>query len=268
MKRERIVPIAIIGVVVLVGAAVGIYFAVNPAAWRQALADLDLAEPEAGGLMASGFIEAEEITIAPELGGRVVELLADEGDQVEAGQVLVRLDTTLLDAQIEAAQAGLDVAQAGLAQALAGARPEQIRQAEAALAQAEAARDGVYQVWQDAIAIRDNPQELDGQIAQAKAQVAAAEGRAGPGRRHERRGRDRLRRVRGGVGRAGRITGKVGADSRALSPLYAGNAVGIPPHPQRLLESLGGSQHGPGRAGRGASGVEQPVRDTEQSPGA
>ena len=175
MKRERIVPIVIIGVVVIVVAAGTIYFATNPDARQQMLAEMGLAEREASGLMASGFIEAEEIAIASELGGRVVELLADEGDEVEAGQVLVRLDTTLLDAQIEAAQAGLEVAQAGLAQALAGARPEQIRQAEAALAQAEAARDGVYQVWQDAIAIRDNPQELDGQIAQAKAQVAAAE---------------------------------------------------------------------------------------------
>jgi len=175
MKRERIVPIIIIAVVVVVGAVAGVAFAANPAAWQQMLVKLDRAEPEAGGLMASGFIEAEEVAIAPELGGRVVELLADEGDQVEAGQVLVRLDTALLDAQIEAAQAGLEVAQARLAQAQAGARPEQIRQAEAGLAQAEAARDGVYQVWQDTIAIRDNPQELNGQIAQARAQVTAAE---------------------------------------------------------------------------------------------
>jgi HlyD family secretion protein len=175
MKRERIVPIAIIGVVVLVGAAVGVYFAVNPAAWRQTLADLDLAEPEAGGLMASGFIEAEEITVAPELGGRVIELVAEEGDEVEAGKVLVRLDGVLLEAQIEATRAGLDVARAGLAQALAGARPEQVRQAEVALVQAEVARDGAYQAWQDMIAMRDNLQELEAQIALAGSQVTAAE---------------------------------------------------------------------------------------------
>ena len=30
----------------------------------------------------------------------MVELLADEGDEIEAGQVLAQLDTTLLDAQI------------------------------------------------------------------------------------------------------------------------------------------------------------------------
>jgi multidrug efflux pump subunit AcrA (membrane-fusion protein) len=175
MNRKRIVLIVIAAVVVIVVATAGIYFATSPAAWRKVLAQMELGEPEAGGLTASGFIEAEEVSIAPELGGRVVELLVDEGDEAEAGQVLVRLDGALLEAQIEVVQATLDVAQSGLAQAVAGARPEQIRQAEATLAQAEAARDGAYQAWQDSIAIRDNPQELDAQIAQVKAQVAAAE---------------------------------------------------------------------------------------------
>jgi multidrug resistance efflux pump len=160
MKRKRIVLIVIAAVVVIVVATAGIYFATSPAAWRKVLAQMEL---------------AEEVSIAPELGGRVVELLVDEGDEAEAGQVLVRLDGALLEAQIEVVQATLDVAQSGLAQAVAGARPEQIRQAEATLAQAEAARDGAYQAWQDSIAIRDNPQELDAQIAQVKAQVAAAE---------------------------------------------------------------------------------------------
>jgi len=165
--------IVVIGVVAVVAVVAGVTLAVSPAARQQIFGQA--APAEASVLTASGFIEAEEVAIAPELGGRVVELLADEGDDIEAGQVLVRLDTTLLDAQIEMARAGLDVAQAGLAQAQAGARPEQIQQAEAALAQARAGRDGAYQAWQDLIAIRDNPQELDAQIAQVRAQVAAAE---------------------------------------------------------------------------------------------
>ena len=152
MKREKIVPIIIIAVVVTVAAVAGIYFATNPTAlraWQQTLTELNVVEPEADGLMASGFIEAEEVSIAPELGGRVAELLAEEGDDIKAGQTLVRLDGTLLEAQIELAQAAVDVAKAQLAQAEAGARPEQIRQAEAVLAQAEAARDGAHQAWQD-----------------------------------------------------------------------------------------------------------------------
>jgi HlyD family secretion protein len=174
MKRKR-VALIVVAVVVVFLVAGGIVLAVSPDARRQVSEQLGAGSQEGGDLMASGFIEAEEITVAPELGGHVVELLVDEGDEVEAGQVLVRLNGLLLDAQIEAAQAGLEVAQASLDQAQAGARPEQIRQAEAALAQAEAARDGAYQAWQDTIAIRDTPQELDAQIAQARAQVAAAE---------------------------------------------------------------------------------------------
>ena len=175
MKQKQIVPIIIIAGVLIIAAATAVYFLANPAAWQSVAGQMGLSsQPKTNGLTASGFIEAEEVTIAPELGGRVLELLVDEGDDVDAGQVLVRLDGTLLEAQIEAAQAGLDMARAQLAQAQAGARPEQVQKAEADLAQAQAGRDGAYQGWQDLIALRDNPQRLDAQIAQAEAQVAAA----------------------------------------------------------------------------------------------
>jgi multidrug resistance efflux pump len=164
MKRKILIGI-VVGLAVIGAATAGIYFFVlKPVPTHS----------DAGDLVASGFIEAEEVAVAPELGGRVLELLAEEGDDVEAGQVLARLDGTLLEAQIEAAQAGLDMAQAQLAQAQAGARPEQVQKAEADLAQAQAGRDGAYQAWQDLIALRDNPQQLDAQIAQAAAQVAVA----------------------------------------------------------------------------------------------
>ena len=174
MKGKRIALIVVVALAVVVAAA-GIALATSRAGWPLISGQILPSGAQTDGLTASGFIEAEEVTVAPELGGRVVELLVKEGDEVETGQVLTRLDGTLLEAQIEVAQAALDVAQAGLAQAQAGVRPEQIRQAEAALAQAEAGRDGAFQAWQDVIAIRDNPQDLDAQIVQARAQVAAAE---------------------------------------------------------------------------------------------
>lgn len=41
----------------------------------------------------TGYLESEHrVTILPEVGGRVVEVLIDEGDRVEQGQVLARLD--------------------------------------------------------------------------------------------------------------------------------------------------------------------------------
>ncbi|MBP8002773.1 MAG: efflux RND transporter periplasmic adaptor subunit [Chloroflexi bacterium] len=68
-----------------------------------------------GALSASGTIEAVEIKVSPELGGRVAEVLVAEGEVVEVGQVVVRLDTTLLEGQLAQAQAGLAAANAQLA---------------------------------------------------------------------------------------------------------------------------------------------------------
>jgi multidrug resistance efflux pump len=152
-----------------------IIFLVKPDLWHQALIQLNLEEREENDVTASGFIEAEEINIAPEVGGRIRVVYAEEGEEVEVGDVLVELDDTLVHAQVNVARAGLEIAEAMLAQVQAGARPEQIRQAQAALTQAEAAREGAYQGWQDAQAILENPQDLDAQIALAQAQLAEAE---------------------------------------------------------------------------------------------
>jgi multidrug resistance efflux pump len=175
MKREHIIPLIIVAVVVLIAGAAGFYFFRNPSVWESTLTQLDLAEPASAGLTASGFIEAEEVDIAPQLGGRVAELFVEEGEDIDAGHLLARIDGTLLEAQIASAEAGVEIAQAQLAQVQAGARPQQIRQAEAGLAQSVAARDGARQAWRDAQALRDNPQELEAQITQARAAVASAQ---------------------------------------------------------------------------------------------
>jgi len=122
---------------------------------------------------ASGFIEADIISIAPEIAGRVVERSVSESDLVEQGAVLLKLEDDSLSAQVDLARGKLAEAQAMLAQAQAGARPESIAKAEAQLKLAQAARDAAQQAWLDAQAIRDNPQTLDVQIAAARAQVEA-----------------------------------------------------------------------------------------------
>ncbi|MDI6768980.1 MAG: efflux RND transporter periplasmic adaptor subunit [Anaerolineales bacterium] len=65
-----------------------------------------------GALAASGTIEAVEITLSPEMSGKVAEVLVDEGDSVKAGDVLFRLDGRLLSAQRDVAAAALDTARA------------------------------------------------------------------------------------------------------------------------------------------------------------
>jgi multidrug efflux pump subunit AcrA (membrane-fusion protein) len=186
-------------VLLVVAAAAGGWWYVNenPEWWfwlqdqyDQALDELGLAPAKAPpGLLASGFIEAEEVSVAAERGGRILSLRADEGDEVEAGQLLVQLDDALLQAQIQSAQADLDVAQASLAQARSGVRQVTLDRAEAQLAQARAAQEAAYVVWQDAEAMLDNPQELalaltaargqldvlGQQVQQAEAQAASAQ---------------------------------------------------------------------------------------------
>jgi HlyD family secretion protein len=71
-------------------------------------------------LQASGVIEASQTSISAELGGRVAEVLVKEGDAVKNGDVLLRLDDSLLQAQRQAASAAVDAANAGLRTAQVG----------------------------------------------------------------------------------------------------------------------------------------------------
>ncbi len=160
--RKRIIPIVIIALLLLGG-----YYLYTTNR-------LPFVSTETFTASVSGFIEGEEISIAAEVGGRIAALTVDEGSAVTQGQELVRLDRTTLDAQIAQAYAALETAQAQLAQVKAGARPEEIRQAQAALAQAIAQRDGAKRAWENAQAIREMPQELDVRIAAAEAQLKAA----------------------------------------------------------------------------------------------
>lgn len=86
----------------------------------------------------SGFVEADDVQVAAEVGGRVVELSFDEGDRVEAGQVLVRLDTRDTELALTRARAERAQAEAQLRLLQAGSRPEEIRQAGAQVAAADA----------------------------------------------------------------------------------------------------------------------------------
>jgi HlyD family secretion protein len=69
-------------------------------------------QAETTSLKASGTIEAVEVSVASEVSGKVVEILAAEGDAVEAGSPLLRIEDELLKTQQQKAQAGLEAAQA------------------------------------------------------------------------------------------------------------------------------------------------------------
>ncbi len=172
INRRRILQLAVvIGIVALL-------------VWRYGF---DLRPPRSSGMgmtvtrtatgFYSGTIQVDEVQVSTEYGGRVAEVIVEEGQAVRQGQVLARLDTTLIDDQIAIAEAQLAVALAGLSQLQAGARPGAVAIAEAEKAQAEATRDAARQALADAQAVQANPQGLALQATVARAQLAAAEAR-------------------------------------------------------------------------------------------
>ena len=98
---------------------------------------------DAGLASGNGRIEAVEVDIAARSPGRIREILVNEGDLVAAGQVVARMDTDVLAAQLHQAEAQLQQAES----AVAAARSQlALREAEkaanlAVLAQREAELD-------------------------------------------------------------------------------------------------------------------------------
>lgn len=175
-KRRLIIGGILIGVLVIAVGAGIIYFSTNRGAREELLTQLEIETgPATDELLASGFIEAEEVEIAAELGGRIVELPFEEGDEVSAGDVLVRLDPTLLEAQRAAAQAQLNMAIAQRNMIRAGVREEILRQAQAQVAIAQASLEGAQVALNDAVALRNNPQDIEVQVAEAQTQLAVAQ---------------------------------------------------------------------------------------------
>jgi HlyD family secretion protein len=87
---------------------------------------------------ALGTLEYDRITLPAPAAERIVAVQVREGDRVEAGQVLLKLEATRLGPQAEAAQAQAQSQAARLEELQAGARTEQVAQARAALAAAQA----------------------------------------------------------------------------------------------------------------------------------
>jgi HlyD family secretion protein len=83
-------------------------------------------------LVASGTLEARNISIGSKIGGRVSRVLVREGDHVEPNQLLVVFDSAELEGQLIQARGRVEAARANLSKMLRGSRPEEIAEANAA----------------------------------------------------------------------------------------------------------------------------------------
>lgn len=147
--------------------------------------------PGEGFVSGNGRIEATEIDAAAKYPGRVVDIFAQEGDFVTAGQVLAQMQIDVLNAQrdearaqqqqainaVASAEALVRVRESDLAvaQAVVVQRESDLENAERRLARSQTlSREGAASIQQlddDQAAVRN----VEAALAAAKAQVAAAQ---------------------------------------------------------------------------------------------
>ncbi|MBP0618210.1 efflux RND transporter periplasmic adaptor subunit [Jiella sp. KSK16Y-1] len=112
----------------------------------------------------------ETVSVGADVDGlRIVELSADEGDSVEKGEVLARLETDMIDSNIALNDAQVERAEAAIAQAKA-----QISDAEAAAIQADASLARSRPLAEKGIVGQDVLDQRIAAASSARAKVNAA----------------------------------------------------------------------------------------------
>jgi HlyD family secretion protein len=153
----RLAPI--LTIIVLAAGAAGGY-----AYWRQEQAS----RVPPGLARANGRIEVERVDVATKYAGRIAELRVDEGAFVQKDDILVRIDTTEILAQLAAARATVHRAHQSVARAKADVA---LREAELKLAEAELRRTAEL-----ARSYTATQAELDRRTAQRDVSSAALQG--------------------------------------------------------------------------------------------
>lgn len=152
----------LVALVVIAAAASGWYW------WNHRAAG------EASELSLQGNVDIRQIALAFDGSGRIAELRVEEGDSVKAGQVVAVLDTSTLELQARQAKAQVEAMRQALLKLRNGARPEEIAQARAQLASAEASATLAEQSLDRTIRLQTSGTSSVQALDQARAQAEAA----------------------------------------------------------------------------------------------
>lgn len=145
--------------------------------------------PAAGPTGFTGYIEADYVYAASVSAGRITQIAVEEGQAVEAGELLVGLDQSQQQALVAAAEARVAAARATLDNLTTGGRSEELDVIRASLSKAEAdlalARTNLARSEQlekagtiSAAKLevdRNSVATAEAQVSQLKAQLAVAE---------------------------------------------------------------------------------------------
>lgn len=122
------------------------------------------------GLTLYGNVDIREVQLGFRVGGRLESMQVDEGDAVDAGELLATLDSKPLQDALALAEARVREAQARLQVLQAGSRPQEVEQARARVREAEAALANAIQEFDRAQEVTKSglgsDRDLDGAIAQ------------------------------------------------------------------------------------------------------
>lgn len=124
----------------------------------------------ADGSILYGNIDIRDVNLAFRVGGRVNEVLVDEGDAVQAGQLLARLDPAPLIHSRDSARANLAALTAANALMHKGYRSEETDRARASLSAAEAAALEADKQWRRQSALAATGAISRGQLDTARSQ--------------------------------------------------------------------------------------------------
>ena len=133
--------------------------------------------PLVGFASGNGRLEVQEIDVATKFPGRIAEVLVDEGDRVQGGQVVARMDTSSLNAQVREAEAQVQRAKQGkiTAKAVIAQRRSETLLAERDLERARALYVNANISVKDYDRARSTMDTAKSAITQAEAQLAEAE---------------------------------------------------------------------------------------------
>ncbi|HLG60011.1 MAG TPA: HlyD family efflux transporter periplasmic adaptor subunit [Vicinamibacterales bacterium] len=154
------------------------------------------AEQPSNTLRVSGQVEATEIQVGAEVGGRILELRVAEGDRVNHGDTIARLDTRDTELQIQRSRADRAAAIAQLRLLEAGSRAEDVRQAQAQVDAAQADVTAIESELRSAQLDLDRFESLLKANAGSEKQRDDAKARVDVARERQRGAQDRVRAAR------------------------------------------------------------------------